>query len=114
MSYTDKTNAEFLYGMFVDSAKGNNKTKEPTDEEIKSQADEYFKSFGLPDVCEKFFEEIKAQQAKRQEEMKLRLGVVREKLNAKRPMLHIQSEAKKEPQKVGFLNMFKKDKSMDV
>jgi len=53
----NKTNVQYLFEHFYDDAQGKDKTKTPTDEEVKAQADKYFKQFGIEGFADTFMQE---------------------------------------------------------
>lgn len=53
----NKTNVQYLFEHFYDDAQGKDKTKIPTDDEIRAQADKYFKQFGIEGFADTFMQE---------------------------------------------------------
>lgn len=53
------TNVEYLFQKFYHKVQGKDKTKIPTDEEIKAQADAYFKEFGIEGFADTFMQEVR-------------------------------------------------------
>ena len=111
----NKTNVQYLFDHFYEDAQGKDKNKMPTDDEIRVQADKYFKQFGIEGFADTFMQEA-AYASKQKNELKSAQTILEKtgRSQAKRHMPRVKTETKKELKKLGFWNILKRGQNRDV